>query len=244
MKRQFALWSPQYFRPRDGAEQMHAFYLEYIVGSADHATYVLDDQGTVEGFFAVVPQTRHQWVDDLYLREGGRWAGAIAAISDVVDDPWVTCVSRFDDVRAGALGGAGLAVASSFWSRSLDDVTPSALTSPPGPVDASRDVPRHTFGPAPFDPSAPGALVVTDGDGGQLVGSPGVKPPLYDPGGPACVVDSVHGGDRRGLLLAGMSAAGARGDAAIVVVCGSDDDELRSILSIEGFRAEVDLFAT
>lgn len=246
MKRQFAVWSPQYFRPRDGAEQMHVLYLEYLIGSADHETAVLDDDGVVVGFYAIVPQSRHLWVDDLYLVDGVQWPVAVDVVRAAVSDPWVTCVSRFDDERAGALRGGGLDVASSYWGRSLDGV----VARPAVPRSALPDgaslgaIPSHTFGGAAFDPGTEGALVVVDDSGGVLVGSPGVRPPLYDPGGPACVVDRIGGTRRHDLLAAGMAAASDRGDAAMVVVCATGDVELSEILAAHGFRAEVDLFAT
>jgi hypothetical protein len=68
-----------------------------------------------------------------------------------------------------------------------------------------------------------------------------MEPPLYDPGGSACVVDRVHGSDRGGLLDAAMGAAATGGGAGMVVVCDTRDHELAEILSQAGFRSEVNL---
>jgi hypothetical protein len=59
MKRQVARWSPQYFRPREGAEEMHTRYLEHLIGAPGHRTFVLERDGAVAGFFAIVPQSEH-----------------------------------------------------------------------------------------------------------------------------------------------------------------------------------------
>jgi hypothetical protein len=92
--------------------------------------------------------------------------------------------------------------------------------------------------------ATPGALVVGDDAGGIVVGAPSMNPPLYDPGGAACVIDCVRGADREALVRTAMGVAAARGDVAMVVVCGSGDDQLREILGSLRFRAEVDLFGT
>lgn len=244
MKRQLAEWSPLYFRPRDGAEELHAAYLEFLIGSEDNEAQVIVDNDTVVGFFHVVAQPLHRWVDDLYLSDPRRWPQTVTLLVGEVATPWVTCVSHYDDVRSAALRSGGLEPVSTFWVRALD-ATQGRDAAFAGPLaDLRDDAPRHTFGSGtPLDPSTPGALVVADGRGGYVVGSPGLEPPLYDPGGPSCVVDRVHGSDRRALLDAAMWAAAARGDAGMVVVCDRHDHELRHVLLDAGYRAEVDLFA-
>jgi hypothetical protein len=244
MKRQLVEWSPLYFRPRDGAEELHAAYLEFLIRSEDKETRVIVDDCTVVGFFHVVTQPRHNWIDDLYLSDPSRWPQVVTLLVDEVATPWVTCVSHYDDLRSAALTSRGLEPVSSFWARALD-----AEQDPEPPVtgpqfDLGNEVPRHVFGSGtPLDPSSPGALIVGDGLGGYVVGSPGIEPPLYDPGGPSCVVDRIHGTNRGALLDVAMSTAAARGDAGMVVVCGQQDHELRQVLVDAGFRAEVDLFA-
>jgi hypothetical protein len=241
MKQQLAVWSPTYFRPRAGARELHALYLEYLIESPDHRTDILEEHAGVAGFFAVVPQSAHNWVDDLYLGEAGRWRAAVEAINAAVDPPWVTCVSRFDHARADALRAAGLEVASSYWGRLLDGVAPVPAPRP-GSAVSLTDAPPHTFGPGAFDPGVQGALFVGDDAGGTVVGAPSVSPPLYDPGGPACVIDRVLGPDREALVRVALGAAATRGDAAMVIVCGHGDDDLETTLASWGFRAEVDLF--
>lgn len=246
LRRAFAEWSPLYFRPRAGAAEMHPAYLEFLIGSADHRTDVFADGDDVAGFFAVVEQPAHHWVDDLLVADVARWPEVARLLASAVDPPWVTCVSRFDLDRAHALAAVGLDVASTYWARSLDGVEPIEPIEPnDSPHDApNAKAPRHTFGGRPLDPATPGALVIDDGMGGSVIGSPSMRPPLFDPGGSACVIDQIVGADRGALLRTAMSAATARGDAAMVVVCGHDDHELHGVLDDLRFRAEVDLFAT
>jgi hypothetical protein len=244
MKRRLAQWSPVYFRPRDGAEARHAAYLAYLVGSADHDSRVFVEAGEVVGFFAVVAQPVHRWIDDLYVDDRGRWSQvAERLVAAVPATPWVTCVSRFDEERGDALRAVGLDVVSTYWGRSLEtgSAEPVAIGVPA--IVRSVSAPRHTFGGTAFDPLAPGALVITDDAGGYLIGTPGMTPPLYDPGGPACVVDQVRGPDRAALVDAALASSAARGDSGMVIVCDRLDDELGRILDNRGFRAEVDLFA-
>jgi hypothetical protein len=244
MKRQLAEWSPVYFRPRDGAAELHAAYLEFLIRSEDKETRVIVDDCIVVGFFHVVAQSPHLWIDDLYVSDPPRWPQVVTMLVDELATPWVTCVSHYDDLRSAALTSRGFEPVSMFWARALD-ATPDPEPLVPGPqFDLGNEAPRHVFGGGtPFDPSSPGALVVGDGVGGYVVGSPGMEPPLYDPGGPSCVVDRIHGTNRGALLEVAMSAAAARGDAGMVVVCGQQDRELRQVLVDAGFRAEVDLFA-
>jgi hypothetical protein len=153
----------------------------------------------------------------------------------------VTCASWFDAERTTALQAAGLQVVSTFWARTIVGYRSGRRVPAVLPLDPRRDGPRHTFSDGLFDPAAPGAFVVADANVGYVIGSAGMEPPLYDPGGSACVVDRVHGSDRGGLLDAAMGAAATRGDAGMVVVCDTRDHELAEILSQAGFRSEVNL---
>lgn len=142
MKRRLAEWSPTYFRPRKDAEERHAAFLGYLIRSSDHTTVVLEHDGRLVGFFAVVPQPSHQWIDDLYLAHPDLWADAICTIDAQVAAPWVTCVSRFDEPRSAAMREAGLQLRSTYWARTIAgwstetdfDVGPLAVT----PADGRR----------------------------------------------------------------------------------------------------------
>lgn len=155
--------------------------------------------------------------------DGSLWADAIGIVDAHVAAPWVTCVSRFDEPRAAALREAGLELRSTYWARTIAGwSTDTSLDVGPQPVTLAGRT-AHTFGGAPFDPRVPGALTIAAADGGYVIGSAGVEPPLYDPGGPSCVVDRIIGPDRASLLDAAMALGAGRGDAAMVVVSDAAD---------------------
>lgn len=239
-RRQLALWSPVYFNPRAGADAAHAGWLEFIVGSADHDTAVALDGNDPIAFYVRIPQDRHTWIDDLCITEPERWPQVLELIAETNVAPWVTCVSAHDEPRREAMTEVGLAVISTYWVRSTADITPRPAPTTATTLDVGTTPgPHHTFGGSAFSPDAPGALVVTDGDDGYAVGSPSASPPIYDPGGPSCVIDQIVGRDRTMLLDQALAAAAARGDAQVIVVSGHDDIELSDITNQTGFTAEV-----
>ncbi|MXZ86386.1 MAG: hypothetical protein F4Z02_12115 [Acidimicrobiia bacterium] len=245
-RRQLAAWSPVYFRPREGADVAHAQFLEFVVGSSDQQASVFVINDSVVGFFRQADLPKHVWVDDLCLRDPGLWNEAARTLVECMGSTsWVTCVSPHDADRLDALSSAGLAPISMYWSKSLPS-SPSMLETEEAPtVPEDRPAgPTHTFGGIAFDPGAPGALVACDPEGNYAIGSPGVEPPIYDPGGPTCVVDQLGGPDRGVALDLGHSAATARGDAQLVVVSAADDEELRYELETKGFEIQVVLLAS
>jgi hypothetical protein len=244
MKRRLADWSPRYFHPHVDAEARHEVWLSYLVGSEDHDTRVITDGDEVVGFFNVVRQAPHWWVDDLVLSDDDLWVDAARLVATHVADPWVTCVCRADTVRSAALSASGLSPASTFWAVRLSARAEGATPQHNRELPQSRSAPPHVFGGSPFEPGAPGALVVIDDHDGYAIGSASMMPPLYDPGGPTTVIDQIVGTDRAELLDQAMSASAARGDTGVIVVCATDDDQLRQILERRGYRPEVDLFAT
>ena len=240
-----AAWSPVYFRPREGADAAHAQFLEFVVGSPDQkaSVFVIDD--SVVGFFRQAGLSQYVWVDDLCLREPGLWDEAARTLVEYMGSTsWVTCVSPYDAERVEALTSSGLAPISTYWSKSLKDgpSNPEIEAAPTVPEQRPAG-PEHTFGGVAFDPAIPGALVAGDQDGNYAIGSPSVEPPIYDPGGPTCVVDQLGGPDRGVALDVAQSAAAARGDSQLVVVLASDDRELRRDLEAKSFQLQVVLLA-
>ncbi|MCY3577139.1 MAG: hypothetical protein OXH53_07480 [bacterium] len=244
-RRQLAAWSPVYFRPREGADAAHAQFLEFVIGSPDHQASVFVIDGSVVGFFRQSDLSKHVWVDDLCLRDPGLWNDAARLLIDSLEAiSWVTCVSPYDAERVEALTSSGLAPISTYWSKSL----PSSPSTPE--VEGAYGVPEHrpagpahTFGGVAFDPATPGALVACDLDGNYAIGSPSVEPPIYDPGGPTCVVDQLGGPDRGVALDLAQSVAAARGDLQLVVVSASDDEELRYKLEAKNLQIQIVLLA-
>ena len=245
MRSQLAVWSPVYFRPRTGADAAHAQFLEFVVGSPDQqaSVFVLDD--SVVGFFRRADLPKHVWVDDLCLQQPGLWGEAARTLVESMgSSTWVTCVSSHDAGRLAALSSAGLAPISTYWSKSLmNGPSIPEVEEAPTVLEQRPDGPAHTFGGVTFDPSIPGALVVSDGSGNYAIGSPSVEPPIYDPGGPTCVVDQVGGPDQGIALNLVQSEASSRGDAQLVVVSAIDDEGLLQVLEAENFQLQIVLLA-
>ncbi|WP_419846827.1 hypothetical protein [Candidatus Poriferisocius sp.] len=248
MRGQLAVWSPVYFRPRAGADAAHAQFLEFVIGSPDQQASVFVHEDTVVGFFRRANQPHHIWVDDLCLQDPKLWGGVAELLAgDLGSGRWVTCASTHDTERLDALSSAGATPISSYWSKLLDESPPdtdaSQVAGVPNIPKQRPDGPAHTFGGVAFDPSIPGALAVSDDRGNYAIGSPSVEPPIYDPGGPTCVVDQIGGPDRGIALNLAQSEANGRGDAQLVVVSASDDEELRRVLEAKSFQLQVVLLA-
>ena len=241
-RQDMAEWSPRYFRPHPDADARHEAWLAYLVGAAECDTRVLvDADGGVVGFVNVIRQPKHWWADDLAVADSLFWNQSSSVIAAALDRPWVTCVPRGDVLRSSGLQANGLTIASTYWAVGLHTEEVPVSFSYCGDVAVMDDVPRHTFGGRAFDPVAPGALVVAD-ERGLVVGSPGMFPPLFDPGGSTTVIDRIEGADRASLLETAIQMAAARGDAQLIVVTASSDDELDVTLREHGFVPEVDVF--
>lgn len=240
-RQRLASWSPVYFNPRVGADDAHAGRLGFVVGSDNHETNVLIDGDEIVGFWQLVHQFPHVWVDDLCVHDPETWVTAVAIVDDAIGRrPWVTCVSPSDTERYDGLVTTGLTVASTYWSRVLHPDDVMAVATPVGSVHGGVEAPAHTFGGRPFDAAVPGALVAGDDDGNYAIGSPSAEPPIYDPGGPTCVVDQLGGPNRRTAADLAIAAAASRGDAQLVVVTGGQDD-IRGELAELGFAPQIDL---
>lgn len=114
-RRQLALWSPVYFNPRVGADDAHASWLGFLVSSDDHETNVFIDGAEVVGFWQLIQQPHHVWVDDLCVRDPTTWAAAAAIVDDAIASrPWVTCVSPSDIERHDGPVATGMTVASTY----------------------------------------------------------------------------------------------------------------------------------
>ena len=246
-RRQLAEWSPVYFNPRSEADENHAAFLAFLVGADQHLTSVLTEEDEVIGFFVLIDQGVHRWVDDLSLSVPQLWRDAMQTLSSQVSPPWITCVCSSDADRLQGLEEAGLKRQSTYYSRVLN---PDQITAKnPGPADTEASLPtdykpsgpRHTFGGSSFSPEAPGALVIVDQVHGYVIGSPSAEPPIYDPGGPTCVIDQVIGSNQDLLVTQAMKKAEQRGDAQVIVVCAAGDQELASALADLDFKAEVHL---
>jgi hypothetical protein len=242
-RRRLAGWSPVWWRQAAGADELHPFWLRHLLDSDGAVMRVADEGGSVVGCAVSMPQPGRWFVDDMAVVADDRWSDAgVAVFEAVTERPALTCIPSADRARAAAALTAGLRPVSSYWIRATDPDGDAASTAPPEGIDLPA-APPHSFGGG-LDPTADGALVLGDGDGGLVVGSPSSPaPPVYDPGGTVCVVDRVTGRDRGRLLLAALAAAGRRGDVLLTVVAGEDDGELRRLLGEAGFERTVEVHA-
>ncbi len=246
-RRRLAEWAPVYFCPAAGADEGHAGFLAFMIGSDDYSTRVLVADGETVGFFVEVAQGARIWIDDLCVTDEALWPAAVDAITKSVAAPWSTCVASLDATRTTALLADGLRVISSYWARSTDDVSvpapphePSDAGELPEPGFDPANAAFHTFGGQAFQPDVPGVLVVTSSQG-YAIGSPSVTPPIYDPGGPTTIIDQITGPDRRELLQQALTSAAARADAQVVVVCAEADSELEQMVAEASFDHVVNL---
>lgn len=235
-----ASWAPEWWRPAAGADDLHPRWLEHLIGSRGPVVRVATDGGTVTGCAVAMPQADQWLVDDVAVANDGRWADVGEdLLAAVTERPALTCVPTAHLARRAASLAVGLHHASSYWIRPTGPARDGTLPPPP-PVGVVPPPPPHTFGGA-LDPAAPGALAFGAG-GALLVGSPPVTaPPVYDPGGPVCIVDRVVG-DPVPLLQHALAASAQRGDVLLAVVAAVDDRRLRNGLHDLAFTRTVDVF--
>lgn len=240
-RRRLAAWAPAWWPPAAGADERHPLWLAHLIQSAGPVVRVVTEGGDVVGCAVSMPQPQQWFVDDVAVADDEDWSDAgVDLLEAVTERPALTCVPFAHLARRATSLAAGLHHASSYWVRGTTSGAPQKVTllDPATPVPPA---PPHSFG-GQLDPWADGALSFGDGDGGLLVGSPPVTaPPVYDPGGPVCIVDRVVG-HAVPLLQRALDASGARGDVLLAVVADVGDRPLRSALQELDFERTVDVF--
>jgi hypothetical protein len=230
-RHQLAAWEPTYWRMAEGADELHPLWLAHLLTSADAVARVVVDADTdAVGACAICVRQPGQWfADDVATAADERWSDAGTLLFRSLEErPLLTCVPTKDRPRVAAAGGAGWEHVADYRTLRLEAPTGPRLartttaTPPPPPAP-------HTFAGA-VDPSAPGAIVVSDGRGIAVASAPLPAPPVYDPGGTSCVVDRVVGPEPRDLLDEVAAAAAEAGAGQLIVVCGTADDGLRRAL--------------
>ncbi|MFI6476874.1 GNAT family N-acetyltransferase [Nonomuraea sp. NPDC050663] len=90
-------------------------------------------------------------------------------------------------------------------------------------------------------PSTISLVAASDGFAGFVIASLAPSPPVYDPGGPTCLIDDFSVTDDTcwrtvgvALLEAACDEARSRGAVQVVVVCGQADEAKRSALRLAG----------
>lgn len=240
-RRRLAAWAPGWWRPAARADEIHPRWLAHLIEAPEPVVRVATNGGVVVGCAVSIPQAEQWFVDDVALVEDDRWGDEGRDLLEAVSErPALTCVPTAHLTRRATSLAAGLHHLSSYWVRA----TTTRGMPPLPPITPGTTVPAappHTFG-GKLDPSAPGALTGRDSEGGMFVGSPSIPaPPVYDPGGPVCVVDRVVG-HVVPLLDHALDASGARGDVLLCVVAGVGDRVLTNGLHELDFVRTVDVF--
>lgn len=228
---ELATWEPVYWNPSATADQLHPMFLGWVLTQEEPAVWLAVESGSAVGC-AVVNRQRSHWFCDDFCVSDERWADVGAALLNTITDaPLVTCVPERDAAEQAWLRGRGAAPASTtFMLRVAGGADGAAPPSCP-PFDGDLPAPpMHTFTGGVIDPAVEGGLRIADSRG-VLIGSAGMMPPIYDPGGMTTIVDRIVGPDRAGLLKDALALAGARGDVGVLVVCAADDTELAAIAS-------------
>ena len=188
----YATFAPVFWRPADGVRQAHADFLRSRVESGAVVGLRSDD-----GFLVAAPVDGWLDVDDFAVEPDGRWPTAGRALLEAVVDSGAlpaeagvrVVTARRDAEKRQMLHACGLTVGSRWWVKELRPASPAA-------VGAVREV-----------------------DLGTTTGLFVPAPPVYDPGGPVCLLGDVESdaavvaADRAGELgavLAVVTRTGTR----------------------------------
>ena len=239
-RRRLAAWSPTWWHPAEGADELHRAWLGYLVRGDGPIVRVLVDDGVVVGCVVSVPQGRQWFVDDVALAEDEpETPWGVELLRSIPERPALTCIPTLDLDGQVTAQQAGLEHASSYWIRATE---PAAVVDVGRVRPSAAQGPRHTFG-GPFDPTDRTTLAIATA-GGVVTGSPPIAPPpVYGTGGTVTIVDRAIGPDRPALLRAALAVAHGRGDVLVCVVCAADDGDLEEALTGCGFDRTVEVYA-
>lgn len=233
-RNQLAEWEPVFWRKRAGSDENHASFLHWCLSDASPLSAFVAVSGTsVVGCVIISPQPR-AFFDDLCVADPSMWAtvGAIL-LGAPRSGPALLCAPSKDTEQQKWLTTVPQWVTASYSFSIV--LTPSTNPRPhpivivPGPI---VDSPVHPFGGS-IDPALADGLRIANEEG-IVIGDASVEPPIYDPGGPTTVIDRIVGQNREALLNHAIDAAGARGDAQLIVVADVHDDELIGLMSAAG----------
>ena len=135
--RDYEAHQPRFWREADDALERHKAFLRGLVDAADHVFLVAGEPGSVSGFIVgrllpappvYDPGGLTCMVDDFAVEPPDAWAslaplllGDLCAIArDRGAVQVVVVAGRHDEPKRRALGGAGLAVASEWWTAAID----------------------------------------------------------------------------------------------------------------------------
>ncbi len=237
---QLAAWQPEFWNPSADADLLHRMWLEYLIQS-ETPTRVVVDEDVICAFAVSVPQGGQTFVDDVAVAPGRGPDAGVRLLAAIPEHPALLCVPAGDAELHSAADAAGVSWVSSYWLLRTDPATHGEgvrLTRSGDPVDPALEAPAHTLWSG--NPAAM-AMEVWRGDGVVVASPPVAAPPIYDPGGPTCVIDRVQGVDRAALLDRAVRTAFDRGDVGVLVVADAGDHELLAALAADGWRHVVDV---
>ena len=201
----YATFAPVFWRPAHGVQQAHADFLRSRV-EAGAAVGLRSDEGFV---VAALVGGRYD-VDDFAVEPDGRWPTAGRALLEAVMDSGAlpagagirVVTARRDTEKRQLLQACGLTVGSRWWVKELRPASPAA-------VGAVREV-----------------------DLGTTTGLFVPAPPVYDPGGPVCLLGDVG----PAAAVAAADRAGELGAVlAVVTRTGAEVPPAEPALAAAGF---------
>lgn len=189
-RQRYAEHSPVFWRPAEGIAAAHAGFLQ-ATAARSGSVAVRTDHG-----FAISTLTEGRcYVDDFAVERAEHWStdgrDLLLAVWTAArsDEQRVLRVvtARRDEPKRDLLVGLGLAVAARWWVKALEPTTATATAATWGPVDVGGRT----------------ALLMP-------------PPPVYDPGGPVCLLGDIASDE------AGTAAARAAEHGAVLAIVQRD----------------------
>ena len=201
----YATFAPVFWRPAAGVRETHAGFLRLRVGSG--AAIGLR---SADGFVVASLVDGRYDVDDFAVEPDGRWPTTGRALLRAVLDNGPlpagaglrVVTARRDTAKRQMLAGCGLTVRSRWWVKELRPACPVA-------VGAVREV-----------------------DLGTTTGLFVPAPPVYDPGGPVCLLGDV---EPTAAVVAADRAGELGAVLAVVTRTGAEVPPVEPALAAAGF---------
>lgn len=223
-------YAPRFWHPAPGARAAHTEFLGGLIDSPE----VLAVR-TAHGFLFGLPRDGQLLVDDLALSVDEYWPteGEALLRRAAQDGPLRVVCPVPEEARRAAATSVGLSVVETWWHRELD-----ADGLQPG--RANPDLPEPEPEPEPGadadrdgESTAEDAQLRVAGAEGRLVPAP----PIYAPGGPVLLVNSM---DSRAALHELERLAAWRGARVAVVSLPPEDGTKAAAVKRAGYRRTTD----
>jgi hypothetical protein len=195
----YASYSPVFWRPRPGVTGFHARFLRRLISAPDHVAL----RGE-HGFIIGQRRSGQGFVDDFAVEQTGSWdtdgAELLLAAWQRLSASGCTTMrvvtANADTAKSGMLRGLSLRLAEQWWVHELTPANRATAAQPPAN--------RATAAQPPANQAASGRV-----SGTGFSGTLGPAPPVYDPGGPVLLADSLDAGADLGMAGREASVLGA-----------------------------------